>query len=126
MTIGYFDSSAIEATLSVGEAGQMAVDIWRGMDAVCVHDMVEIEIPSSIGRHLDRVAWIWTLHSVTLVASDDEIRTRAIDLAWLGAPPLVALHIAAAERVGADHYVTHSEASASWAAIRGLNSVLLH
>ena len=125
MTIGYFDPSALESLLSPGAAGDRGSQLWKALDAVCVHEMAEIEVPSAIGRHVDRLAWMWTLNSLALVSFDDEIRGAAIDLAWLGVPALIAIHVATAERVSVDHFVTADAQAAEWASMRGLATVLL-
>jgi hypothetical protein len=125
VTIGYVDGSALGAILSPGEAGRVGASVWKSFDATCAHQVVEIEVPSAIGRDLNRVAWIWALNSLTLVPPTDEMRATAIDLAWLGAPPIVALHVAVADRIGVDHFVTADNVAASWAEMRGLNVVVL-
>ena len=125
MTIGYFDANALVAVLSPGAAGEQGVVLWKAMDSICAHEVVELEVPSLIGRQLDRVAWVWTLTSMAITRFDDEIRTRAIDIAWLGAPPLVAVHVATADRVGVDHYVTADPVASSRASISGLDVVAL-
>jgi predicted nucleic acid-binding protein len=125
MTVGYFDSSALVAVLSTGAAGEQGVAVWKALDAVCASDFVEIEVPSIIGRNIDRIVWVWTLSALSIIALDDESRAAAVDIAWLGAPPLLAVDVAIAARVGADHFVTTSEVAVSWATIRGLDAVLL-
>ena len=87
--------------------------------------LAEIEVPSAIGRQLDRVAWIWALNSLSLIMFNPEMHAAAIDLAWLGAPAPVAVHVAAAELTGVDHFVTTDAVAASWAAMRGLNVIAL-
>ena len=125
MTVGYFDGSALGALLSPGEAGERCTAVWRAVDAACAHVVVEVEVPSVIGRQLNRLAWVWTLNALSLISSHDELVQKAVDLAWLGAPTLVALHVAAAERAGADHLVTADPITQSWAELRGLNVVVL-
>jgi hypothetical protein len=125
MTVGYFDASALVAVLSAGAVGEQGVAVWKALDAVCASDLVEIEVPSEIGRHVDRIAWVWTLNALSIIALDDDSRTAAVDIAWLGAPPLVAVDVAIAERIGVDHFVTTSNVAMSWATIRGLDTVLL-
>ena len=109
--------------LSPGEPGARGASIMRTLDAACALDVVEIEVPSQIGRNVDRVAWVWMMHSITLVSCTPEMRETAIDLGWLGAPLLVALHVACAEHLQVDHFVTAHDAAASWAAVRGLDVV---
>jgi hypothetical protein len=125
MTVGYFDAGALVAVLSAGGVGGQGVAVWKALDVVCASDLVEIELPSQIGRRVDRVAWVWTLNAVSIVALDDDSRAAAVDIAWLGAPPLVAIDVAIAERIGVDHFVTTSEVAVSWATVRGLDTVLL-
>jgi hypothetical protein len=125
MTVGYFDASALVAVLSAGAVGDQGVAVWKALDAVCASDLVEIEVSSEIGRCVDRIAWDWTLKALSIIALDDESRAAAVDIAWLGAPPLVAVDVAIAERIGVDHFVTTSEVAMSWATIRGLDTVLL-
>jgi hypothetical protein len=45
--------------------------------------------------------------------------------AWLGAPTMVAIHVATAEHLGVDHFLTTDPVSSSWANLRGLNVVHL-
>ncbi len=123
MTVGYIDASALAAMLTPGQIGQRIADVWRSIDAMCAHSIVNLEVPSVIGRHLDRVAWVWTLHSLSVVEGDPQGFQAAIDLAWLGAPPLVALHVAVAAHLEADHFVTTDPVAASWATIHNLSVV---
>ena len=99
MTVGYLDGHTLVAILSPGPADDRAAAVWAAFDAACTHQMAEIEVPSAIGQ-LDRVAWIWALNSLSLVMFNPEMHTAAIDLAWLGAPTQVAVHVAAAELAG--------------------------
>jgi hypothetical protein len=126
VTIGYVDGSGLATILQPGAAGDRGAQIWRALDACCSNDLVEFEVPSSIGRSLNRVAWIWALNELTMVPIELAVRRAAIDLAWLGAPTLASIHVACAEAVGADHFLTSDETSASWAAIRGLDAVVLN
>lgn len=80
--------------------------IWGALDAACVHEFAHIEVPSLVGREVIRMAWIWALNSLTVMVPDEEMTALAVDLAWLGAPPIVALHVAAADRIGVDQFVT--------------------
>jgi hypothetical protein len=125
MTVGYVDGSGLCAILSPGEPGQRGAAIWKSLDAVCAYNVVEFEVPSRIGRELNRVAWIWTMQSLTLVDWTADMQRQAVDLAWLGAPTLVAAHVACAEQLGADHFLSANRQAQSWADIRGLNVVAL-
>jgi hypothetical protein len=121
MTVGYLDGHALAAIQSPGEPGATGAAIWNAFDATCSHTIVEIEVPSLVGRQMNRLAWIWTLSALSLVDQQADLVNAAIDLAWLGAPPIVSLHIAAAEFVGVDHFVTADAVTASWADMRRLN-----
>lgn len=125
MTVGYLDSHALVAILSPGPAGDRAAAVWAAFDAACTHQLSEIEVPAAIGRQLDRVAWVWALNSLSLVMFNPEMHAAAIDLAWLGAPTQVAVHVATAESAGVDHFVTTDPVAASWASLRGLNVIAL-
>ncbi len=125
MTVGYLDGHALIAILSPGLAGDRAAAVWAAFDAACTHQLSEIEVPSAIGRQRDRVAWIWALNSLSLITFNPEMHAAAIDLAWLGAPAQVAVHVAAAELTGVDHFVTTDPVAASWASLRGLNVIAL-
>ena len=125
MTIGYIDGFGLAAVLSPGPAGDRGALVWDALDAACAHRIVELEVPSAIGRSLDRMAWIWALHTLSMMTTTSDVSASAIDLAWLGAPPLVALHVACAEHIGVDHFITADDVSASWASIRGLNVLKL-
>jgi hypothetical protein len=125
VTVGYLDGSALAASLSPGSLGDQVAAVWSAFDATCTSSFTEIEVPSLIGRQLDRVAWVWAINSLSLVAVNDEVQRAAVDLAWLGAPPAVAFHVAAAVTTEADHFVTVDEQCASWAEVRGLNVVKL-
>lgn len=125
MTVGYLDGHALVAILSPGPAGDRGAAVWEAFDAACTHQLSEIEVPSAIGRQLDRVAWVWALNSLSLVMFNPEMHTAAIDLAWLGAPTQVAVHVAAAESAGVDHFVTTDPVAASWASLRGLNVIAI-
>lgn len=121
MTIGYLDGSALITILSPGAAGERGSSIWRAFDAVCTHQLTEIEVPSHVGRQLNRVAWVWALNSLSTISMSDELHAKAIDLAWLGAPLSTAVHVAAAEFARVDHFVTSDSTSESWASLRGLD-----
>jgi predicted nucleic acid-binding protein len=125
MTICYFDATALASLLTPGPSGDRCASVWKAIDAPFSHDHVEIEVPSLIGSQLNRVAWIWTLNSLARTHYNEDIRKAAVDLAWLGAPPNVAIHVATAESVGADHFVTADSTAESWATIRGLNVIAL-
>lgn len=125
VTVGYLDSSAIVSVLSPGRKGDRVAALWSSFDATCTYDLAEVEVPSLIGRQIDRMAWVWAINSLSVISSNSEIRTTAIDLAWLGAPPLVAFHVSAAEAAGVDHFVSDDDVARSWAAMRGLNTVSL-
>jgi hypothetical protein len=125
VTIGYFDAAALATILAPGEAGDRGAALWASFDAACTQQFSEIEVPSRIGRQLDRMAWVWALNSLSVVGATDQLHTAAVDLAWLGAPPSVALHVAAAELTAVDHYVTSDAVAASWAAARGLDVISL-
>ena len=66
------------------------------------------------------------LNDLSLMDTSDEIHRGATDLAWLGAPAFVAIHVASAARIGVDHFVTLDPVAASWAAVNGLNVVPLN
>jgi predicted nucleic acid-binding protein len=125
MTICYFDATALVSLLTPGPSGDLCAAVWKAIDAPCSHDHVEIEVPSLIGTQLNRVAWIWTLNSLALTRYTEDIRKAAIDLAWLGAPPNIAIHVATAQSVGADHFVTSDSTTESWAMIQGLNVIAI-
>jgi hypothetical protein len=126
VTIGYLDGHALAAIQSPGEPGGTGAAIWRAFDATCSHSIIEIEVPSLVGRQMNRLAWVWALSALSLIQAHDELFKAAIDLAWLGAPTNVALHVAAAEFVGVDHFVTADAVTASWAEMRRLNVTNLH
>lgn len=123
MTVGYLDGSALAASLSPGYVGDRVASVWSSFDAACTSQFTEVEVPSQIGRHLDRVAWVWAVNSLAIVGMSDDLHHTAVDLAWLGAPPNVALHIAAARTTEVDHFVTVDAVAASWAEMQGLNVV---
>ena len=125
MTVGYLDGHALVAILSPGPAGDRGAAVWAAFDAACTHQLSELEVPSAIGRQLERVAWVWALNSLSPIMFNPEMHAAAIDLAWLGAPAPVAVHVAAAELTGVDHFVTTDAVAASWAAMRGLNVIAL-
>ena len=89
----------------------------------CALEIVEFEVPSGIGRSLDRMAWTFLVNSLSVVRWTPDMQTRAIDLGWLGAPASAAMHIACAEVLEADHFVTGDPAVLRWADVRGLNVV---
>ncbi len=123
MTVGYIDGSALIASLSPGSTGDRVAAIWSSFDAACTSQFTELEVPSAIGRNLDRVAWVWAMNSLSMVMANEESHRTAIDLAWLGAPPGVAIHIATAETTQADHFLTADTIAAQWADICGLNVI---
>lgn len=125
MTIGYLDGTALVSILSPGSAGDRGSAIWAAFDATCTHQLTEIEVPSRIGRQLNRIAWVWALNSLSTILFNEDLHERAIDLAWLGAPAVAALHVAAAELACVDHFVTSDPANESWASLRGLDVILL-
>lgn len=125
MTVGYIDSSALIKILSPGPAGDVGAAAWASFDATCTYHLSEIDVPSVVGRSIERVAWIWALNSLSVINPNDALHRTAVDLAWLGAPTIVALHIAAAETTNVDHFVTADDVSRSWASIRGLNVISL-
>jgi hypothetical protein len=125
VTIGYLDGQALITTLSPGAAGDRGAAIWASFDATCTHQFSELEVPSTIGRQLDRLVWVWALNSLSVIAHNETMHKAAIDLAWLGAPIPVALHVAAAESTGVDHFVTSDPVAESWALMRGLNVISL-
>jgi hypothetical protein len=125
VSVGYFDASAVVQLVSSGPRGDRGAAIWSSFDAGCTHALTEVEVPCLIGRTVDRMAWVWVLHSLSVIAHDARIHTGSVDLAWLGAPTMIAVHVAAAEATGADTYVCADEVAASWAEVRGLNVVLL-
>ena len=59
MSIGYLDGSALAEAMRRGDLSRRVIDVWRALDAACVHEFVQIEVPSLAGRELDRMAWIW-------------------------------------------------------------------
>jgi predicted nucleic acid-binding protein len=123
VTVGYIDSSALALIMLPGEAGAKGAAIWDAVDTACTHQLSEIEVPAQIGREMNRFGWIWAVNLLSIVSMNEEIQKAAIDLAWIGAPASVAVHIASAEALGADHFVTGNEMAESWALIRGLNTV---
>lgn len=125
MTVGYIDGAALAASLVPGPVGDRVAAVWSAFDATCTSFLTEVEVPSLIGRQLDRVAWVWTINSLSLVTLNDEVQRAAVDLAWLGASPSIAFHVAAAATTEVDHFVTVDDASASWAEMRGLNVIKL-
>ncbi len=125
VTIGYIDASAVAVSLSPGSSGDRAAAIWASFDAACTSTLTEVEVPSLIGRSLDRVAWVWAMNTLSVVLPNDLSHRSAVDLAWLGAPASVALHVAAAETIQADHFLTADFTAAQWADIRGLNVITL-
>ncbi len=125
MTVGYIDGSALIASLSAGPAGDRAAAIWSSFDATCTAQFSEVEVPSAIGRNLDRVAWVWAINSLSVVMANEEVHRTAIDLAWLGAPPAVAIHVAAAQTTQVDHFLTANTVAAQWADVRGLNVIVV-
>ena len=125
MTIAYLDGTALISILSPGPTGDRGAAIWAAFDAACTHQLTEIEVPSRIGRQLNRVAWVWALNSLSTILSNEELHERAIDLAWLGAPLAAAVHVAAAELACVDHFVTSDPINESWASIRGLHVIVL-
>jgi hypothetical protein len=106
-----------------GEAGAKGAAIWDALDIACTHQLSEIEVPAEIGRDLNRFSWVWAVNLLSIVSMTQEIQKAAIDLAWIGAPAMVAVHVAAAETMGADHFVTGHEVAESWALLRGLNTI---
>jgi hypothetical protein len=125
VTIGYLDATALITILSPGPAGDRGGAIWSAFDAACTHQITEIEVPSLIGRQLNRVAWVWALHSLSTILANEEVHAKAIDLAWLGAPLGTALHVAAAELACVDHFLTSDPIGESWASLRGLDVIFL-
>ena len=125
MTVGYLDGTALVASLSPGAVGDLVAAVWMSFDATCTSQFTEIEVPSIIGRRLDRVAWVWAINSLSIVMVNDEVHRAAVDLAWLGAPSNIAFHIAAAATTAVDHFVTVDDTAATWAEMRGLNVVKL-
>ena len=125
MTVGYIDGPALVASLSPGPVGDRVAAVWSSFDATCTSQFTEVEVPSQIDRQLDRVAWVWAINSLAIVTVSDEVQRAAVDLAWLGAPPNIAFHIAAALTTEVDHFVTVDDASASWAEMHGLNVIKL-
>lgn len=125
MTVGYIDGVALAASLAPGPVGDRVAVVWSSFDATCTSSFTEVEVPSLIGRQLDRVAWVWAINSLSLVTLSDEVRRAAVDLAWLGAAPSIAFHVATAETTEVDHFVTVDDACASWAEMRGLNVIKL-
>jgi hypothetical protein len=123
VTVGYLDSSALSLIMVPGEAGAKGAAVWDAFDSACTHQFSEIEVPAEIGRDLNRFSWVWAINLLSIVSMTEEMQRTAIDLAWLGAPASVALHIAAAEATGADHFVTGSEVAESWSLLRGLNTI---
>jgi hypothetical protein len=125
VTVGYVDGFALATVLSPGERGALGSRVWAALDATCTSAITEVEVPSLIGRQLNRVAWVWAFNSLSIVSESDEVHRRAIDLGWLGAPAIAALHIAVAEVVKVDHFLTADEVTASWATIRSLDVISL-
>jgi class 3 adenylate cyclase len=125
VTVGYIDGSALAASVSPGPVGNRVAAVWSSFDAACTSQLTEVEVLSLIGRQLDRIAWVWAINSLSVVTLSDEIQRRAVDLAWLGAPPNIAFHVAAAATMEADHFVTVDEISSAWAQMNGLNVVEL-
>ena len=123
MTVGYIDSSALAVIMLPGEAGAKGASAWDALDSACTHQFSEIEVPADIGRDLNRFSWVWAVNLLSIVSMTDEIQRAAIDLAWLGAPARVAVHIAAAVTMGADHFLTADETTESWALLKGLNTI---
>jgi hypothetical protein len=125
VTVGYLDSSALAVIMLPGDLGAKGAAIWDALDSVCTHQLSEIEVPAEIGRELNRFSWIWAINLLSIISMTNEIQAAAIDLAWIGAPAWVAVHVAAAETMRADHYVTANEIAESWALLRGLNTIRL-
>jgi hypothetical protein len=125
VTVGYIDGSALAASVSPGPAGDRVADVWSSFDAACTSQLTEVEVLSRIGRQVDRIAWVWAINALSIIMVNDETQRGAVDLAWLGAPPITACHVAAAVTMEADHFVTVDETSASWAQMRGLNVIKL-
>ncbi len=123
MTVGYLDGSALALIMVPGEAGSKGAAVWDALDSACTHQFSKIEVPAEIGRDLNRFSWVWAVNLLSIVSMTEEIQTAAIDLAWIGAPASVAIHIATAESTGADHFLTGSEVAESWALLRGLNTI---
>ncbi len=121
MTIGYLDGSAVAAYLSAGPVGDQCASMWKSLDIACSHDLVQIEVPSNVGRSLERFAWVWVMNSLMLVNFNEAIHAAAIDLAWLGAPTMIAIDVATADHLSVDHFITTDSVSSSWATMRGLN-----
>lgn len=125
VTIGYFDDSALAAVLTPGAQGDRCSAIWTSLDIACTHTISELGVPSTVGRSIQRMAWIWTLNSISVIGHSEETQSMAIDLAWLGAPPIVALHVATAMVSQVDHFVSADPIAQSWAALRDLDVVFL-
>lgn len=125
MTVGYFDSSALALIMLPGDAGTRGAAVWDALDSACTHQCSEVEVPSEIGRELNRFSWVWAVNMLSIVAMTDEIQAMAIDLAWLGASGSAAIHVASAKAIGADHFVTASRSNESWALIQGLNTIVI-
>jgi hypothetical protein len=125
VTVGYLDSSALALIMVPGDAGQKGAQVWDALDSACTHQLSEIEVPAEIGRELNRFSWVWAINLLATVPMTAEIHAAAIDLAWLGAPASVAVHVAAAENLGVDHYLTGNPVNESWALLRGLNTIRL-
>ncbi len=123
MTVGYIDGTALAASLAPGPVGDRVVAVWSSFDATCTSYFTEVEVPSLIGRRIDRVAWVWAVNALSLVTLNDEVQRAAVDLAWLGAPPSIAFHVSAAVTTEVDHFLTVDDTSASWAEMRGLNVI---
>ena len=124
MSVGYFDTASLIAVASPGAVGDLgAAVVWKSLDAVCALEIVEFEVPSAIGRSLDRMAWTFLVNSLSVVRWTPDMQTRAIDLGWLGAPASAAMHIACAEVLEADHFVTDDPTVLRWADVRELNVV---
>jgi predicted nucleic acid-binding protein len=126
MTVGYIDASAIVLLLQPGKPGDRIATLLSAIDAVCVIDLVEVEVPSTVGRSIDRLAWVWFLNTMVLVASESpDLRKLAVDLAWLGASTSDAFHVAAGLTTEVDVFVTASPSVAQWAELRGLSVTLI-
>lgn len=123
MTIGYLDGSALAVIMKPGDPGERGAKVWGVFDLACTHQLSEVEVPSEIGRSMNRFSWVWAMNLLSVVSMTEEIQSKAIDLAWFGAPASVAMHIAAAEVVGADHFLTANTVSESWSTLRGLNTI---